>query len=140
MLLENDADPDATARGSHGMKMNALHIAASENRTAVIRLLLHKGLAINGADEEGQTALHIAARRGHREATRLLVELGANTAVADNNRHTPLQLVLPRTQRACYQDVAAVLLEHEGEPQVEAHFNGLLSKQAVAEASWLCGR
>ncbi len=55
-----------------------LLIAAQQNRTAVLRMLLSMGMPVDLAAQNGQRALHEAAGAGALDAIRLLIEAGAD--------------------------------------------------------------
>ncbi|KAF3403072.1 Serine/threonine-protein phosphatase 6 regulatory ankyrin repeat subunit C [Talaromyces pinophilus] len=76
----------------------ALHRAASSGRVAVTKLLLAKGVRINGTDYQGRTALDLAEEENETEIVRLLEESGADKriiqrqSVTRGTRDAPVQL------------------------------------------------
>ena len=83
-----------------------LHLAALNNRTGVIGLLLEKGADVNATDGHGRTPLHLAVLRGSTEAARCLLAHDAQPDVKDRDGVTPLYEACVRRQNG----VAAVLL------------------------------
>ena len=77
LLLKNEADVDA--RNVCG---TALHAAAENGHTEVVRLLLEERADINTEDEEGKTALDRAADR-RRE---VMAKLGQEALTPKNSR------------------------------------------------------
>ena len=57
----------------------ALHMAAQEGHTEIVKALLAAGAAVNAKDQEGRTALDLAAQEGHTETVKAL--LAADAAV-----------------------------------------------------------
>jgi ankyrin repeat protein len=70
----------------------ALHIAAQDDETEVVKLLLDKGANINQQDNNGKTALHIAAQYGETKVVELLLDRNANIDQQDNNGKTALHI------------------------------------------------
>ncbi|KAG3209205.1 hypothetical protein PC129_g19779 [Phytophthora cactorum] len=56
----------------------ALHIAAEEGHTEVIRFLLSRGALVDTPDRMHRTPLMMAAYRGHKDAVQLLLDSGAS--------------------------------------------------------------
>lgn len=71
-----------------GAGETALHQAARNKRTAMVQLLLDKGVKIDATDYDGDTALHIAAWYGCEEVVKLLVERGAKIDAKNENGET----------------------------------------------------
>lgn len=72
-------------------KGTLLHTAVARvGSVEVIRLLLDRGVAVDGRDRFGSTALHIATFRGDVEAIELLVSRGADVNAADRVGYTAL--------------------------------------------------
>lgn len=61
----------------------AMHEAASRGQTAMLKILLGGGAAIDSQDNEGRTALFHAAYNGHVESVKTLLIAGANPSTAD---------------------------------------------------------
>jgi uncharacterized protein len=56
-------------------QLTALHFAAYEGRTAVVRLLLNEGANANANTSSGRTPLD-AKEKGKKEAVKLLIQAG----------------------------------------------------------------
>lgn len=64
---------------------NAMHLAASEGKTKIVKLLLvHKQL-IDSKIKMGHTPLLLAAQKGHLEICEVLLKAGANPLATDEN-------------------------------------------------------
>jgi len=72
------------------MGRNALHNAAIENDTELVRRLIYGKLDINAKDKTGFTALHFAAQNGCLETATILIKNGANINSIDIHGNTPL--------------------------------------------------
>ena len=59
-------------------RRTALHLAAQNNKTAAIEMLVGKGLHVDVKDKKGMTPFLEAAAEGHDESLRVLLRLGAN--------------------------------------------------------------
>jgi ankyrin repeat protein len=68
-LLDSGADPNGRQNGGY----TALHEAAFNGNSAMIRLLLERGANPGLANDEGKLPADLAKSRGHSEAERLLV-------------------------------------------------------------------
>ncbi len=84
----------------------ALHEAAMNNHTALVRLLLDYGANINARTSSGMTPLHGAVLYHCREAAELLLAQGANANARLTNGLTPLHLASIRG----YLDIVELLL------------------------------
>jgi ankyrin repeat protein len=105
-----DAGAAVEARDKEGN--TALILAASRNRTEVVRLLLERGADVNAANEEGHTALTLAAFKGHDDAAALLLEHGADVnARAARARYTPGATALIYAAYSGESDLVTRLLE-----------------------------
>ena len=75
-------DDGALSRALEGNDLkngrNALHMAASEGETVLVRLLAVKGKLLEARDDYGFTPLLLAAGRGHRDTCKILLDAGAN--------------------------------------------------------------
>ncbi len=74
--------------------MNPLMVAASFNRTEVLKLLLDHGAGINDIDSNNSTALMLAADKGNMESVKILLDRGAYINASDKSDRTVLVRVL----------------------------------------------
>ena len=79
--------------------------AAWFNDAEAVKILLDRGVKVNGADAEGRTALHEAARWGP-ELTKLLLDKGADVNARTKSGDTPLMVAAEGDQ----PDVVRLLL------------------------------
>ena len=70
----------------------ALHLAASNNKTAAIEMLVGKGLHVDVQDKEGATPFLQAAVDGHEESLQVLLRFGANLHQTTSHRFSALML------------------------------------------------
>eukprot|EP01125_Pyxidicula_operculata_P022385 TRINITY_DN910_c2_g1_i3.p1 TRINITY_DN910_c2_g1~~TRINITY_DN910_c2_g1_i3.p1 ORF type:complete len:2962 (-),score=808.64 TRINITY_DN910_c2_g1_i3:90-8975(-) len=76
-----------------GQGWSALHYAAAEGHTDVIRVLIdHDATVDKPARTTKLTPLHIASQQGHLESVKVLVKNKANLEKQDNQKRTPLIL------------------------------------------------
>jgi ankyrin repeat protein len=81
-LIVKGADVNAMAANrSFARNAKPLHSAVAANRTALVRLLLDNGAAVNARQEGGFTALHGAAANGNEEIIALLISAGADSTI-----------------------------------------------------------
>jgi len=84
-------------QGASIVNTNALHIAAANGETELLRALLEllqdDEDAVNAKDDHGNTALHVAAALSNVDAVDLLLEFGAISTVTNEEGDTPLQAV-----------------------------------------------
>lgn len=71
---------------------NALHYAAFNGRTDILRLMTKGKAALDAKAPNGQTALMLAAGAGHLEAVRVLVDADADMDLDDGTGRTALKL------------------------------------------------
>ncbi|XP_027720872.1 ankyrin repeat and SOCS box protein 3 isoform X3 [Vombatus ursinus] len=87
LLLRHGAD----VNGSHSMcGWNALHQAAFQEYTELIKLLLKKGANKECQDDFGITPLFVAAQYGKLESLNVLISSGANVNCQAMDKATPL--------------------------------------------------
>ena len=79
---------DANATDTSGR--TALHMAAANGHTDVMRRLLAAGANTEQRNDSGNTALHWACMGGHVEAVQLLLKRGADPAALNRLDRTPL--------------------------------------------------
>ena len=80
-LIEFGADVSKTSFKNE----TAMHLAAKNGHTDVIKLLLEYNVNVNAFDRELRTPLMLAARGGNLEATRLLIDNGADVDACDED-------------------------------------------------------
>lgn len=68
----------------------ALHEAAYEGKTEIVKYLLSQGMAVDVPDIYGNTPLHVAASEGQGATIRVLIEHGADPNAKNKNGETPL--------------------------------------------------
>ncbi len=87
LLLKWKANPNIQEKGS----WTALHFAAQECETRMVRLLLENGAEVDAKDEYGNTPLWRAVfnSEGRGEVIRLLLSHGADKDISNNHGITP---------------------------------------------------
>ena len=95
-LLEHGADMVAQANTEHS---TPLHLASYHGGFKVARLLLNRGVNINGRDKKGRTPLHEVLTKLDDsfpdyfvDAVKFLLDHGADVGAKDDNRSTPLHV------------------------------------------------
>lgn len=84
-----DADDGAVlSKGDWGV--TPLHLACSQGREDIVRLLLGRGAPINAQDCHGGSPLHLAVFENHTDIVRLLVLEGACVDIRDGFGTSPL--------------------------------------------------
>lgn len=86
-LLAQGVPPDSTTDGFTG-----LHLAASDGRLNVLKVLLRAGASVNARCWGGMTPLHAAVQTGQLAAARRLVEAGADPSQPDGSGNTLLHM------------------------------------------------
>ncbi len=71
----------------------ALHYAASEGRTEVVRVLLSRDAAVDAKSTSLRTPLHIACYRGNADIIALLVGKGADINAQESEGNTPAHIL-----------------------------------------------
>ena len=94
-LLQNGADVNAV----NIQGQNALHLVSQNPRhgykgTKMGRLLLVRGVDMNGRDNDGRIPLHLAAFYGQVDVAEVLLECAAQVNETDISGHTPLHQVI----------------------------------------------
>lgn len=82
-----EAHPDAVHWSDDRGGMTALHGAANQCKTEVIKWLLEKGSDINARDHKGRTPLMHAAGNGGKDHLQPLLDAGADIGAVDNDGH-----------------------------------------------------
>lgn len=107
MLLTYGASPNALLLDNS----NSLHIAVSNNRPDIIRLLYENGSNLECKDNEGETPLHNAIKKGHYKCVQELVEAGACTEGHEDNKIVKIYM-----QEARIAELEAQVLELQLRP------------------------
>ncbi|XP_072491683.1 ankyrin repeat and SOCS box protein 3 isoform X3 [Notamacropus eugenii] len=100
LLLRHGAD----VNGSHSMcGWNALHQAAFQEYTELIKLLLKKGANKECQDDFGITPLFVAAQYGKLESLNVLISSGANVNCQAMDKATPLFIAAQEGHTNCVE-------------------------------------
>src|SRR5205809_5703107 len=83
MIKALDGGADVNAADEYGR--TALHVAAKDKSTEVIKLLLSRGADVNRQDKDGRTPLHLA----YSYAIDLLLEAKADWKIVDKAGNSP---------------------------------------------------
>ena len=102
-LLADGADVNGSAPGTN---WTALHAAASDNRTAIARVLLEHGADVNRQSSNGNTPLHLAAKWNRIETAKLLLASGADVTIRNENGETPQELATTEEMAALFEKPA----------------------------------
>src|SRR5208337_1704122 len=86
-LLDKGVDPDIK-KCLNGT--TPLMVAASFNRTEILKVLIAQGAGVNDIDKSGSTALMLAADKGNVESVNILLDKGAYMNSRDNADRTVL--------------------------------------------------
>jgi ankyrin repeat protein len=73
---------------------NWLHVAAFSNSVRTARVLLSRGLDVNGRNASSDTPLHVAAQYGSWETADLLIECKADISATNREGLTPLDVAI----------------------------------------------
>ncbi|HEX7181180.1 MAG TPA: ankyrin repeat domain-containing protein [Thermoanaerobaculia bacterium] len=95
---------------------------AGKGQDALVELYLDAGMAVDAADDDGNTALIVAAGRGDKTVVRLLLQRGADVGLRNRFGSTALEAAV----RTGHEQVAELLRQH-GAVAPEASAIGLLS-------------
>ncbi len=108
------ANPEPTASSYLASASTALHMAAAQDHSDVIRLLLsNKFFNSNAQDEKGNTPLHCAIRSGSDKAARILLAHDAQVSIFNNNGDTSLHIAAQRKR----SQLAHLLIHHRSAHQ-----------------------
>jgi ankyrin repeat protein len=91
-LLKYNANISAKDINGRTPLSNALE-RSTPNGASIVRLLLERGVDVNGHLRWGSTPLHHAVTFGNLEVARVLLEYGANVQAENEEGKTPLQIV-----------------------------------------------
>lgn len=115
-LLERGADVNAVTKAGPQIAWNALTFATNRDETysvtadekKTIELLIHYGIAIDLADDEGRTPLMRAAQSRNAEIVEVLLNAGANPNLKDKYGHKAVDY-LALNQHANKAQLRAIL-------------------------------
>jgi ankyrin repeat protein len=115
-------------------RFTAIHIAASQPKTEIMRYLLMNGADVNAEGNHGFRPLHIAAMNGIIECVELLLTNGANVnsqvETGRNIGETPLDIVVLQNSKLTSPEIAArkeittLLRKHGGKTGEELKAEG----------------
>ena len=94
LLLEHNMDIDSKDYAGR----TALHVAAYQGNTRILKYLLEHGANINAVDNEGRTPIFIGAYDGNLKTVKLLCEYGADLHLKDNSNLTVLEYAVSRKE------------------------------------------
>ena len=106
----------------------ALHLAALEGQTQIVRLLLANKAQVNARGLREETPLHMAMYNGHREVAELLLASQADVNAQNTAGETPLHLAA----RKGYRDLVELLVSQNADPGA-LDKSGRTPKAAAAE-------
>ncbi|KAJ2953624.1 hypothetical protein O0L34_g1228 [Tuta absoluta] len=86
----------------------ALHYAAEQGHTAVVKLLIDAGCKVDITASDGLTPLHVAVIRDYGEIVSMLLEAGSNANYKTHEKMTPLHFAASRG----YLDLVKILVKH----------------------------
>ena len=97
LLLDSNADVNTKVEGAI-RKITALHIAAYDNDTELISLLLDAKADVNVCDANNVTPLHLVCLHENEEALQKLLQAGANPNICSVGRVSPLLTAVQQTK------------------------------------------
>ena len=122
------ADPKlAAARTEDGS--TALHLAALDGQSEMVRLLLASKAQVNARGLREETPLHMAMYDGHREMAELLLANQADVSAQNTAGETPLHVAA----RKGHRELVALLLEHHAEVNAKDRQEATALHAAAAE-------
>jgi hypothetical protein len=74
------------------LRQTSLHWAVKRNDLEIAKILVKRGVDINGIDLAGRTALHIAARNDNSLLAKLLIDKGADVNIKSSNGKRAIEL------------------------------------------------
>jgi len=106
--LNRNGYANINAKGQWGY--SPLHTAARQHNTAIVKLLLAEGAAVDAKDVNDWTPLHRISRDGGKDIAELLIAKGADVNARTDHGKTPLRLA----EDAGNADIANLLRQHGG--------------------------
>lgn len=102
VLIACGADLNACFRSSRvtdgGDRESSMHLAASDSRVELLRMLIDAHASINIRNARGSTPLHEACRVHCRKAVELLLRAGADISVMNDSGRTAFGCTVPRSR------------------------------------------
>ena len=95
-LLLNEYGMDIDIKDHAGR--TALHVAAYQGNTRILKYLLEHAANVNAVDNEGKTPVFSGAYDGNLKTVKLLCEYGANLLLKDNDNQTVLEYAISRKE------------------------------------------
>ncbi|MFK7913783.1 MAG: ankyrin repeat domain-containing protein [Pseudomonadales bacterium] len=97
-------------------QLSLVHLAAAEDRAAVIAPLLSAGVPLDAVDKAGKTALLAAIENGSDASALVLLESGADASLVDTNHSWPMLAAVRRGRDGL---VRALLDRHPNLSQID---------------------
>jgi ankyrin repeat protein len=94
LLLEHNMDIDSKDYAGR----TALHVAAYQGNTRILKYLLEYAANVNAVDNEGRTPIFSGAYDGNFKTVKLLCEYGADLHLKDNSNLTVLEYAVSRKE------------------------------------------
>jgi ankyrin repeat protein len=110
LLLTGRKENNAKIGATNNRGKTALHLAAENNRIALVKLLLDNGADPAARSDGGWTALHNAAEKGHEEVVTLLLKKNANVNATTSSGMTALHWAAQNGK----ESMVRLLLKQEG--------------------------
>lgn len=110
LLLTAQPSNIANIGATNNRGKTALHLAAENHRTALVKILLENGADPHARSDGGWTALHNAADKGHEDVAALLLESGARVNATTSSGMTALHW----SSRNGHIKVVELLLRQKG--------------------------
>ncbi len=108
-----------------------LHLAAQDDWSDIIRLLLARGSQTDAHDEWRRTPLHVAAAENAQHSMQVLLDEGADIQTLDSGGHTPLHYAA----RAGSVQATRILLDHGACPKTRNDDGMIPLHEAAASGS-----
>jgi len=81
----------------------ALHCAAANDHTKMMRLLISRGSDINARTQQEKTPLHFAAQRPWYSPIKFLIDKKADISLRDNSNETPFEIFVAQIANTCFR-------------------------------------
>lgn len=134
-VISNGQEHMARLLLEYGAKMEAfgpriaLHVASSQPKRKLVRLVLDYGASINAKDHLGQTPLYLASCNGFASIVKVLLEEGARTNMVTSEGRSSLYKAGGNGR----DDVVDLVLRYGADPAIG---RGRLGETAIYKAAW----